>query len=1334
MKKLLTVWMLLSVWFSVQAEGYVIINQIMYDTPLNEVITTPPYSNGEYVELYNASTEAVSLSGWVLKGGGSTETYQFSDSIQIPSGSYMVVAYRHSTTPSFLLDSLYGQLVTTPNRQVLYQRKIVLSNSGESLTLRNAQGALVDSVFYDGTSNKRKPDRLSADNADSIPGDSCRSIRRLSAQFNRFGQVLPGTSTWKTDKLELFSTVFTLDPQIPDNFVTGGESLPTGSNYVVSVTPLDVTDRVTFDQGTPSLAGQARAVTTVTYYDGLGRPMQMVQPSITPEKSDLVALTEYDGLDRAYRQWLATPMANNDGQIVNSTTLKSAATSFFVDTNPYAETLYEPSALNRTIGQKNPGAAWHGNPTGVSYGTNAESDVKSYSVSTAGALTCSGDYAPNQLYKTVAMDEDFKKVTQFVDKLGRTVLERRDADYDTYYVYDDLGRLRYVLPPLAADGLTSGTYTETNDIVKQFGYVYRYDARGNLTYKRLPGCEPVYMVYDKANRLVLSQDGNQRVATSKRWIVTKYDSLGRVIYTGTINREISAAEREQVSSLLLFAERYEPQTSFEGTGYTCRYFRTEVKPLTVNYYDTYDFLQTLPNDTATQLTYEAKDGNDVAYGNAKGLLTGTRVYNLTDGTYSTTAVYYDQRGRVVQSRSTSNSGGYDIVYSAYNFDGTVRKTLQEHGVRTAPILERYAYTYDHAGRLLKTDYQLGSDEVVTLAQNSYDEQGRLVSKKRHNATDTETFDYNIRNWITHITSGSFQEHIGYPYSEITRDPYGMPHFGPSFCYNGNISSCTFVYDTVSYSFKYRYDELNRLTMMKKRTNQYDSGDKPRETFQYDKMGNITSLQRYNDNNVDIDDLTLDYVGNQLQSINDTSDPSGSYDVKEYQNLADADMEFQYDGNGNFTSDLDRKIATIRYNLLNLPDTIQFANGNQIVNTYNASGRKLKTRYFTVLEPVIVERGSMMQLTYQPDSIDESGTVYDGQFEYPYTKREKGSPGLITRRCRIHNPEGYVERTQVLQNIWHVYNYYRRDHLGNNCAVWDATNDTTLQQTVYYASGLPMAVSSGQSTQPYKYNGKEFIEMHGYDTYDYGFRGYYPAVGRFTTVDPLAEKYYSISPYVYCAGNPVNKIDIDGRDWYEQDDESVVFYEEDDKDKKGERLGATVNGITTEDDFVYGDQFGHIWDSAPIPEVVSTAKWPEALLDMLCASELGIYEGQREFLEHPVTEMVVGGVFMFTGGLELLKIGVDVAVTAWPTLKMAALDAAVATSKAINYTYNNLIMKSIGLGNAAELTQLRIGIGAGVVQAYLPYDAPSIKTGIPTIDAMIMATQISILTKDIVTDK
>ena len=120
---------------------------------------------------------------------------------------------------------------------------------------------------------------------------------------------------------------------------------------------------------------------------------------------------------------------------------------------------------------------------------------------------------------------------------------------------------------------------------------------------------------------------------------------------------------------------------------------------------------------------------------------------------------------------------------------------------------------------------------------------------------------------------------------------------------------------------------------------------------------------------------------------------------------------------------------------------------------------------------------------------------------------------------------------VCQQSTPVFHYYHRDHLGNNCAVWNATADSVVQRTLYYAGGMPMAGSTGQPYQPYKYNGKEFVTAYGYDTYDYGFRNYYPAVGRFTSVDPLAEKYYNISPYAYCANNPVISVDPNGM-WVE----------------------------------------------------------------------------------------------------------------------------------------------------------------------------------------------------------
>ena len=81
---------------------------------------------------------------------------------------------------------------------------------------------------------------------------------------------------------------------------------------------------------------------------------------------------------------------------------------------------------------------------------------------------------------------------------------------------------------------------------------------------------------------------------------------------------------------------------------------------------------------------------------------------------------------------------------------------------------------------------------------------------------------------------------------------------------------------------------------------------------------------------------------------------------------------------------------------------------------------------------------------------------------------------------------------------------------------------------YYPSGLPWNDNYQASQQPYKYGGKEFVEMHGLDEYDSEARWYYPALMRTTTQDPLAEKYYDISPYAWCANNPVNLVDPDGR--------------------------------------------------------------------------------------------------------------------------------------------------------------------------------------------------------------
>ena len=118
-------------------------------------------------------------------------------------------------------------------------------------------------------------------------------------------------------------------------------------------------------------------------------------------------------------------------------------------------------------------------------------------------------------------------------------------------------------------------------------------------------------------------------------------------------------------------------------------------------------------------------------------------------------------------------------------------------------------------------------------------------------------------------------------------------------------------------------------------------------------------------------------------------------------------------------------------------------------------------------------------------------------------------------------------------------YYIRDYQGNNRVVV-APDGTVEQQNDYYAYGGPWGDTSyNQGFQPFKYNGKELDRVHGLDWYDYGARRYDPAIAQFTQMDPLCEKYPHLSPYAYCAGNPVRYVDPDGMDYWSTNDSSQI---------------------------------------------------------------------------------------------------------------------------------------------------------------------------------------------------
>jgi len=285
-----------------------------------------------------------------------------------------------------------------------------------------------------------------------------------------------------------------------------------------------------------------------------------------------------------------------------------------------------------------------------------------------------------------------------------------------------------------------------------------------------------------------------------------------------------------------------------------------------------------------------------------------------------------------------------------------------------------------------------------------------------------------------------------------------------------------------------------------------------ESFFYDKHGNITGIWRQGQEGVyHIDNLSFQYNGNQIKKITDHANSQNSYSVKEYQDLADEQTEFFYDANGNLITDLDRDIVTIRYNLLNLPDTIQFKNGRQIINRYDATGQKLSTMYVTPIYPLSAPLTAGATISTDNSSFRRYGTLYNANVEY--TLAYNGNRTL----ARIHNAEGYALPSNILF-------YHRKDHLGSIRSLW-STNYNYDDR--YYPSGLPWGNDTGYDVGPYKHNGCEFIETHGYDVTDHGNRGLYHAINRYTTIDRFAEKTPWQSPYVHAANNPVNYVDVNG---------------------------------------------------------------------------------------------------------------------------------------------------------------------------------------------------------------
>ena len=917
----------------------------------------------------------------------------------------------------------------------------------------------------------------------------------------------------------------------------------------------------------------------VSYPDGLDRDTQHVRVGAAPDGRDLLTMWQYDAWGRTTAVWQDVPMTAAASMCAEPVDVRSAAVTAYGDTDPSSLLLYEAAPLGREVSRYGPGAAWRqaGRACNSAYMTNKDGADSltclrhtAATVTEQGSvITVAGTYPDGTLSVARTADEDGRSRLRFTDRRGNTVLDRvvlgtgnSRTFLDTYYVYTVDGLLCAVLPPAIGGNPSSGTVPQS--ALDDYAYLYRHDGLRRVCGVKKPGAGWTRIAADTDGRVAYTQDAVQR--TLGKSTFHAYDSLGRECLTGLCTYDVPTADAQ------LYAVQA-PRCAFTGTGQLLGYTVSNVTlaaavALTATYYDSYVFAEGIDS-----LSFrKGKPGGRQARWHY-GLVTGKAAARLPladTPVYSLAAFYYDPRERLIQTHNRNILGGYDSEYTGYDFTGRpVERELVHSAPRKATLTERYTYAYDHVGRPLTVTHSVNGSSPVMIARYTYDAMGRVAAKVT-GGLETTSYDYNVRSWPTKIQGQRFLEVLAYEGTS-----WGITPSAPQ--WSGKVSAMLWTGSSVTdyRGYRFTYDGMGRLTAANYRTGSSlgTNAQTFNENLTYDAMGNVTSLKRRGPKDSGaglIDDLTMEYDDNRLVKCDDAVASQPTYNAAHhFQDLADSAVEYEYDGNGNMTKDLNREITSIEYNSLNLPGQITFSDDTKMKFTYDAAGNKLRAEYWTI--PTF-NPGGPIGLASTIGGNEPMGGGIVGPILPPINQND---PQAVTDYCgnviyrndtlsMLLTEEGYVTFDERGEPLYH---YYLKDHLGSVRIVM-SQDGTVEQRNQYYPDGTLFGKqSTGGTVQPYKFGGKELERTLPLDEYDFSARWMDPVVGgRFTTMDSLAEKNPEISPFAYCEGDPVNRIDPNGKKDYKYNQKGY-FYE---ITNIGQQILSIV-GLNNKKDRVYSEE-------------------------------------------------------------------------------------------------------------------------------------------------------------------
>lgn len=617
-----------------------------------------------------------------------------------------------------------------------------------------------------------------------------------------------------------------------------------------------------------------------------------------------------------------------------------------------------------------------------------------------------------------------------------------------------------------------------------------------------------YYVYDTKSRLrwVITPKGSDMLTDGVTYLTTdniakelcytyEYDNEDHIICRHIPGSEPSYYTYDEFGRLSSFTD-----ATLQSMGITGKYvydeldrithiqYRSKYKAIKQNFYQ-YDTYQSIPKPLQFAFVQDVVSATDkVALVNGK--LTYERTFEVYDADNSSSlkeiarTYYYDKRDRVIQTVTLYPDNILCRTSIKYDYVGNPLTTVEKYTYGTKTFTIRTDRTFDERSRQL-TEQTTIDGTVINNATFSYDELGRMKRLELGDNVEVNT-SYNLQGWISSISSDIadstvigneiFTERLSY-YNTV--DANSTP------LYSGKISEQRWTYGNImnDYSgFAYTYDDMGRMidaqSFVTSLTSTPTTLDDIRESVVYDKNSNI--LQLNNVNGLASTYRTYTLNGNKVSNITINRLNTGVC---------------SYDNRGNMTKNTEAGLE-ISYNLCNLPKQITATDGTTIKYTYFADRIKFK-------------------------AVDATGNG----FVYTGSLRWRVKDGVLApESVAITGGRALCDST----NMWSA-NYYICDHLGSVRAVTDAEGEV-LDTFDYMPYGSELTVDTDNITD-YRFTGKEKQLMFGNSNIYDSFARFQNTTGRFMSIDPKAESFYHISPYTYCAGDPVNLVDPDGRDWY-----------------------------------------------------------------------------------------------------------------------------------------------------------------------------------------------------------